>query len=528
MERKMITCIWGKLHSQRRKSQRHKKFVWMRGLLMIAAIVAGNIESFALQNATPKPTRRVLILLAQGASTTPAQALNRLKNDPDSLAAFFNSSSYGVQKMDGDVFGPYPSPAANAGCDTVAIANELIAAYQAAGHSIAGYHHQVFVLPSAPDCGWVGIADIGSPSNPAQRSFYKNFNPLLFVHEIGHNFGIHHPSMYDCGDVAYGQEANCSLISPAHPYHPLGGGFDDFTPVDKGALGWLGKCNIVDARRDAVFNLMPLDQACDGIQSVRVYTGNPDEYFYLEYRRNPEIFDVNAPNFHAPSPANSGVYFNVASSIFDSLNVPFVRALDMTPLTLGFQDGKLAVGQSYTSPNNVTFKVLSQTENMTQVQISFPGGGSSMNSCLDGTAPPVTTGGQIGLSSCGPATACAGIAHWRPATNYAAGTEVQNTGTKYQCKPYPHSGHCSQAGYEPGVGTAWSNAWNVTGTCPNACSNVPAWDPLKPWYTYTVGERKSRSGHVYSCHSTQWCYQDPAHPQHGSLGWTDLGECGSI
>jgi hypothetical protein len=201
----------------------------------------------------------------------------------------------------------------------------------------------------------------------------------------------------------------------------------------------------------------------------------------------------------------------------------------MTPLTFGFQDGKLAVSQSYTSPNNVTFKVLSQTDTLVQVQVSFPGGGSSINSCLDGTAAPITASGQTGLNSCGTVTnPCSGIAYWRPATSYAAGNEVQNTGTKYQCKPYPYSGHCSQAGYEPGAGSAWQSAWNVTGACPNTCSSVPAWDPLKPWYTYTVGERKSRSGHVYSCHSTQWCYQDPAHPQHGPLGWTDLGECGSI
>ena len=50
--------------------------------------------------------------------------------------------------------------------------------------------------------------------------------------------------------------------------------------------------------------------------------------------------------------------------------------------------------------------------------------------------------------------------------SYKAGDQVQNKGVVYQCKPYPYSGWCGIAGaYEPGVGSAWQDAWTSLGAC---------------------------------------------------------------
>ena len=49
---------------------------------------------------------------------------------------------------------------------------------------------------------------------------------------------------------------------------------------------------------------------------------------------------------------------------------------------------------------------------------------------------------------------------------YNGGDTVQNHGSNYQCKPYPFSGWCGIAGaYEPGVGSAWQDAWTALGAC---------------------------------------------------------------
>ncbi len=48
--------------------------------------------------------------------------------------------------------------------------------------------------------------------------------------------------------------------------------------------------------------------------------------------------------------------------------------------------------------------------------------------------------------------------------NYAAGSKVQGRdGRVYACKPWPYTSWCNGAAayYEPGYGSAWSQAWDV-------------------------------------------------------------------
>ena len=51
--------------------------------------------------------------------------------------------------------------------------------------------------------------------------------------------------------------------------------------------------------------------------------------------------------------------------------------------------------------------------------------------------------------------------------NYAAGSIVQNLGSRYECKPYPYSGWCNGASwaYAPGEGSYWQDAWILLGPC---------------------------------------------------------------
>ncbi|MDB5257371.1 MAG: hypothetical protein JWM14_2066 [Chitinophagaceae bacterium] len=62
---------------------------------------------------------------------------------------------------------------------------------------------------------------------------------------------------------------------------------------------------------------------------------------------------------------------------------------------------------------------------------------------------------------------CAGLPVYKENGGYAAGNKVQNAGKQYQCKPYPYSGWCNGSAwaYAPGVGSYWTDAWTLTGTC---------------------------------------------------------------
>ncbi len=56
---------------------------------------------------------------------------------------------------------------------------------------------------------------------------------------------------------------------------------------------------------------------------------------------------------------------------------------------------------------------------------------------------------------------------------YSGGSQVQNAGSLYECKPYPYEGWCNGAAwaYEPGVGDHWQDAWDLVGPCDGGGGN---------------------------------------------------------
>ncbi len=56
---------------------------------------------------------------------------------------------------------------------------------------------------------------------------------------------------------------------------------------------------------------------------------------------------------------------------------------------------------------------------------------------------------------------------------YVEGSQVQNDGNLYECKPWPFTGWCngSAAAYAPGTGTDWADAWELVGECTGGGEN---------------------------------------------------------
>jgi hypothetical protein len=59
---------------------------------------------------------------------------------------------------------------------------------------------------------------------------------------------------------------------------------------------------------------------------------------------------------------------------------------------------------------------------------------------------------------------CSTLSSWAQGT-YAAGSIVKSSGSVYQCKAFPFSGWCGQAGYQPGISAAWKDAWTLLDSC---------------------------------------------------------------
>ncbi len=66
---------------------------------------------------------------------------------------------------------------------------------------------------------------------------------------------------------------------------------------------------------------------------------------------------------------------------------------------------------------------------------------------------------------------CATIASYvTSGGNYLPGSIVKNTGSKYECKPWPYSGWCNggASAYAPGTGTKWTDGCTLKGRCSTA------------------------------------------------------------
>eukprot|EP00571_Detonula_confervacea_P006562 CAMPEP_0172330918 /NCGR_PEP_ID=MMETSP1058-20130122/61653_1 /TAXON_ID=83371 /ORGANISM="Detonula confervacea, Strain CCMP 353" /LENGTH=658 /DNA_ID=CAMNT_0013048155 /DNA_START=126 /DNA_END=2102 /DNA_ORIENTATION=- len=142
--------------------------------------------------------------------------------------------------------------------------------------------------------------------------------------------------------------------------------------------------------------------------------------------------------------------------------------------------------------------------------------------------------------------------------DYEEGDEVSNKGLVYQCKGWPQSQHCSQAGYTPGeeVGGVenWIHAWTVVGHCSGTIGPTSApshvqltdmggcpesWSAKSVEELYEEGDKVESNGLVFACkawpfsgHCSQAGYEplfNPATPDAWKDAWSLVGYCnGSI
>src|SRR6266511_421900 len=73
-------------------------------------------------------------------------------------------------------------------------------------------------------------------------------------------------------------------------------------------------------------------------------------------------------------------------------------------------------------------------------------------------------GNQESIGTVRQALSCTSYPEWT-ITTYTGGDRVKHGGNAYECKPFPYSGWCGQAGYEPGVTLYWQDAWIPLGAC---------------------------------------------------------------
>jgi chitinase len=157
-----------------------------------------------------------------------------------------------------------------------------------------------------------------------------------------------------------------------------------------------------------------------------------------------------APTTSITAPAN-GATFTAPAAINIAAN-----ASDTAPGTVAsvaFYNGTNLLGTDTSSPYTFSWT-------------SVAAGTYTLTTKATDNQGAVATSAAITITVSG-GTGCSGKPQYVENGGYVAGSQVQNVGSYYECKPYPYTGWCNGAAwaYAPGTGSYWSDAWVLKGSC---------------------------------------------------------------
>jgi MYXO-CTERM domain-containing protein len=328
----------------------------------------------ALIGAPKRPVRRwAFVLVNTGGVPTLSkeQAQTKLFSTMrGSIRSYYQEVSYGIQDLDGEVFGPFDYTPTSS-CDTDMMARTLRPMIPGTFNQYLWYFNS-----RVNGCGFAGLASLGMADRPSQNSWYNaSSGCVVLVQEPGHNFGMVHSSSMRCtkgGSVVTlalpdDPDGSCSHNEYGNPYDPMGSGCYHMNGYQKAYQDWLSGCNVVKVTASGTFTLLPLEKACNGIQLLQIpfpaarlmslrtsgtSTSASLTSYFLEFRAPVGI----------DSPLSARVLVTVGGDIREARRSGGRNWLiDMTPETGSAGDVALPVGRTYADPdpNGPRFTVVS-------------------------------------------------------------------------------------------------------------------------------------------------------------------------
>ena len=357
----------------------------------------------------------VLVIMASFNNTaapgfSAAQAQQVMVSNADSVANFFRETSYGQQVMNvtvtpGWVTMNLAQPASCGSSDWRGIGTSADAAAKTLGtaYDPAAYQFVVYVFPTVPACGWLGLAYIGFP----QKSWINGvgaFRTSTIAHEMGHNFGLLHAASLRCSGVPIG--GNCSSSEYGDPFDAMGNQRTmHFNAMQKSKLAWISPTSVrTHTGGSATYTLSPLEVAGAATYAVKIPTSASNRTYWLEFRQ-PIGFDSPLSSF-----PNNGAQVRVAYP-FETLcsgcdtYSDDTQLLDMTPSTATFTDATLLAGQTFSdAAYGVNVTVLSATAGALTIQVGTGGAPpppafAPTTTTIVGTPNPSLTGATVAFTA---------------------------------------------------------------------------------------------------------------------------------
>lgn len=388
----------------------------------------------ATPSAVMKPTKRwafVLVETSGPGPLSPDEARMKLFSDrPDSIRTYYREVSYGLQDLDGDVYGPFAF-------DTSLTPGGLCSGFGAVGPAmkpmLTGHYDQyLFYFESViKSCDWSGVALLGMAARPALDSYYNASDDcVVLVQEPGHNFGMVHSSAIRCtrGGVPVSMidpmdpGSSCTHDEYGNPFDPMGGGPPipgahpticfHMNGVQKAYEEWLDGCNIVKATKSGLYTIYPLELPTREMQVLQVplptsrgilfppgsrLKGGTITAYYLEMRapvgldaalKVPRLFVVAAGNLREARARGNPNWL-----------------VDATPETPTAYDADLPVGKSIEdpAPGGPKFTLVAIDNSRAVVKVELDGVPAAeepgLGTCLDDT--PYTPG-KVRIPDAGP------------------------------------------------------------------------------------------------------------------------------
>lgn len=113
-----------------------------------------------------------------------------------------------------------------------------------------------------------------------------------WLHEYGHNLGVHHPTTYvRCpqSGTAVHAPAGCAVSAAVDSGDPVGGGSGLYPAITRAFAGWLDTGQFAEITRSGLYVLGALGSPGPNLYTIRV--PGKDRYLTLEYRQPHPLYD---------------------------------------------------------------------------------------------------------------------------------------------------------------------------------------------------------------------------------------------